>query len=89
VGVSGNNRPRPPGGTALSKLYFPQSWRFSEDLNFGVEGEHQESKQEFEVVLDTITDRSGIEFDGGTIPRAVVDDSSYFSIVGRDESVDG
>jgi hypothetical protein len=29
------------------------------------------------------------EFDGGTVPRAVVDDSSYFSIVGRNESVDG
>jgi len=51
------------GGTALSKLYFPQSWRFSEDLDFGVEGEYQGSKQELRTVLDTITDRSGIEFE--------------------------
>ena len=51
------------GGTALSKLYFPQSWRFSEDLDFGVEGEYQGSKQELRAVLDTITDRSGIEFE--------------------------
>jgi len=51
------------GGAALSKLYFPQSWRFSEDLDFGVEGEYQGSKQELRAVLDTITDRSGIEFE--------------------------
>nr|WP_231852482.1 hypothetical protein [Haloquadratum walsbyi] len=25
-------------GTTLCKLYFSQSWRFSEDLDFGVEG---------------------------------------------------
>lgn len=29
------------------------------------------------------------EFDNGTVPRTVVDDSSYFSVVGRAESVDG
>jgi len=51
------------GGTALSKLYFPQSWRFSEDLDFGVEGEYQGSRQELRTVLDTIADRSGIEFE--------------------------
>jgi predicted nucleotidyltransferase component of viral defense system len=51
------------GGTALSKLYFPQSWRFSEDLDFGVEGEYQGSKRELRTVLDTISDRSGIEFE--------------------------
>ena len=51
------------GGTALSKLYFPQSWRFSEDLDFGVEGECQGSKQELRTVLDTIADRSGIDFE--------------------------
>ena len=26
------------GGTALSKLYFPETWRYSEDLDFGVDG---------------------------------------------------
>lgn len=50
------------GGTALSKLYFPQSWRFSEDLDFGVDGQYQGSKAELRAVLDTITERSGIEF---------------------------
>ncbi len=51
------------GGTALSKLYFPQSWRFSEDLDFGVEGQYMGSKRELQTVLDTITNRSGIEFE--------------------------
>lgn len=50
------------GGTALSKLYFPQSWRFSEDLDFGVEGRYRGSKRDLRVLLDTVTGRSGIEF---------------------------
>lgn len=50
------------GGTALSKLYFPQSWRFSEDLDFGVDGEYQASEDELRALLETVTDRSGIEF---------------------------
>jgi len=27
------------GGTALSKVYFPERWRFSEDLDFTVTGQ--------------------------------------------------
>ena len=50
------------GGTALSKLYFPRSWRYSEDLDFGVAGQYQGSTTELRVLLDTVTDRSGIEF---------------------------
>lgn len=50
------------GGTALSKLYFPQSWRFSEDLDFGVEGQYKGSEDDLRDVLDTVTERSGIEF---------------------------
>lgn len=50
------------GGTALSKLYFPQSWRFSEDLDFGVDGQYQGSHDDLRSVLDTVTGRSGIEF---------------------------
>nr|WP_232833859.1 nucleotidyl transferase AbiEii/AbiGii toxin family protein [Saliphagus sp. LR7] len=50
------------GGTALSKLYFPQSWRFSEDLDFGVTGQYQGSKRELRALLDTVADRSGIKF---------------------------
>lgn len=50
------------GGTALSKLYLPQSWRFSEDLDFGVEGLYTGSKEELRTVLDAVTERSEIEF---------------------------
>jgi predicted nucleotidyltransferase component of viral defense system len=50
------------GGTALSKLYFPQSWRFSEDLDFGVNGAFQGSEAELREILDAITERSGITF---------------------------
>ncbi|SFR90692.1 hypothetical protein SAMN05216559_0824 [Halomicrobium zhouii] len=53
------------GGTALSKLYFPQSWRFSEDLDFGVAGQYQGSADELRAVLERITARSGIEFSIG------------------------
>ena len=51
------------GGTALSKLYFPHSWRYSEDLDFGVRGAYQGSKAALRSVLETVTDRSGIEFE--------------------------
>ena len=47
---------------SLGKLYFPKSWRFSEDLDFGVEGQYQGSKREFRALLNTISGRSGIEF---------------------------
>jgi predicted nucleotidyltransferase component of viral defense system len=52
-----------------TSLYFPQSWRFSEDLDFDVEGEYQGSKQELRAILDTIADRSGIEFEIRESPR--------------------
>ena len=49
------------GGTALSKLYFPESWRFSEDLDFGVEDKYQGSEDDLREILDTVTKRFGIE----------------------------
>ena len=50
------------GGTALSKLYFPASWRFSEDLDFGVDGAFQGSEAGLRNILDAISERSGITF---------------------------
>jgi predicted nucleotidyltransferase component of viral defense system len=50
------------GGTALSKLYFPQSWRFSEDLDFSVDGAFHGSEAELREALDAITEHSGITF---------------------------
>lgn len=51
------------GGTALSKLYFPETWRYSEDLDFGVEGEYQGTEDELAIALDEAKMRSGINFE--------------------------
>jgi predicted nucleotidyltransferase component of viral defense system len=51
------------GGTALSKLYFPETWRYSEDLDFGVDGRYTGSQAELATVLDDATRVSGIDFE--------------------------
>jgi predicted nucleotidyltransferase component of viral defense system len=51
------------GGTALSKLYFPETWRYSEDLDFGVEGAYQGREAELQSTLDDATRASGINFE--------------------------
>ena len=51
------------GGTALSKLYFPETWRYSEDLDFGVEGDYRGSEAELRDVLEDATRVSGIDFE--------------------------
>lgn len=51
------------GGTALSKLYFPETWRYSEDLDFGVRGRYQGSEDALTTALREATRRSGITFD--------------------------
>ena len=51
------------GGTALSKLYFPETWRYSEDLDFGVDGEYNGTEEELEIALDDAGRISGIDFD--------------------------
>ena len=51
------------GGTALSKLYFPETWRYSEDLDFGVEGEYHGTKSELRDVLEDAARASGIDFE--------------------------
>jgi predicted nucleotidyltransferase component of viral defense system len=50
------------GGTALSKLYFPDTWRFSEDLDFTVDGQFTGSEALLHNALETASRRSGIEF---------------------------
>jgi Uncharacterized conserved protein len=51
------------GGTALSKLYFPEIWRYSEDLDFGVEGTYRGSETELQQALEDAAQASGIEFE--------------------------
>ena len=50
------------GGTALSKLYFPDTWRYSEDLDFTVDGTFTGTESELRAALETASRRSGIEF---------------------------
>lgn len=50
------------GGTSLSKLYFPESWRFSEDLDFSVDGVCQGSETALCEALDVVSEHSGITF---------------------------
>jgi predicted nucleotidyltransferase component of viral defense system len=50
------------GGTALSKLYFPETWRYSEDLDFTVDGTFTGTESELRAALETASRRSGIEF---------------------------
>ncbi len=51
------------GGTALSKLYFPETWRYSEDLDFGVEGAYRGSEAELQGALEDAARASGIDFE--------------------------
>jgi len=50
------------GGTALSKLYFPQRWRFSEDLDFTVNSKIENMIPNLERSLSNTSDLSGIGF---------------------------
>lgn len=52
------------GGTALSKVYFPQTWRLSEDLDFAFEGENFETITGItETIFRELKEISGINFE--------------------------
>jgi len=51
------------GGTALSKLCFPTTWRYSEDLDFTVNGQYDGSREQLQEALDTAERLSGIQFE--------------------------
>ncbi|WXG45698.1 MAG: nucleotidyl transferase AbiEii/AbiGii toxin family protein [Candidatus Atabeyarchaeum deiterrae] len=52
------------GGTAIRKVYFPQTWRFSEDLDFTVAGAMKPEgiKESIQRVLKTLFQESGINY---------------------------
>ena len=50
------------GGTALSKLYFPETWRYSEDLDFGVAGAYRGTEAGLQDALEDAARASGIDF---------------------------
>ena len=50
------------GGTALSKVYFPATWRLSEDVDFANTGTHLEIADRLNEVFTLIKEKSGIGF---------------------------
>lgn len=51
------------GGTALSKLYFPEIWRFSEDLDFTATAQLRDINTQLKEALSGIETESGISFE--------------------------
>ena len=58
------------GGTALSKLYFPQVWRFSEDLDFTATTQDIDTQALLQSALDSIENESGIPFEITNVHKA-------------------
>lgn len=58
------------GGTALSKLYFPEIWRFSEDLDFTAIASVPELAAKVETALAGIEATSGIGFEVRSVHEA-------------------
>lgn len=58
------------GGTALSKLYFPEMWRFSEDLDFTATKQLPELRGQIEAALSDIEQQSGIRFELSNVHSA-------------------
>ena len=50
------------GATALSKVYFPTTWRLSEDVDFANTGTHSEIADSLNAVFTLIKEKSGIGF---------------------------
>jgi len=58
------------GGTALSKLYFPDIWRFSEDLDFTATTPLPGIEDDLADALTAIEASSGISFDITSVHKA-------------------
>jgi len=58
------------GGTALSKLYFPDIWRFSEDLDFTVTEPMPDVADDIGDALTDIEPASGISFERTSVHDA-------------------
>ena len=77
------------GGTALSKLYFPEIWRFSEDLDFTVAQPVPGLDVRLGEALDGIESQSGITFDLRNIHRAGDSPVEYVQVKVQYEAVLG
>lgn len=82
------------GGTALSKLYFPGIWRFSEDLDFTATEPLPDLAQQLETAVTGIANRSGIMFtvtnvyEAGDPVEYVQIDVQYDAILGQRNTTD-
>jgi len=54
------------GGTAIRKIFFPETWRFSEDLDFTVVSDVEPEKivSGFESVYEIIENECGMKYEG-------------------------
>ena len=54
------------GGTSIRKIFFPGTWRFSEDLDFTIlpDTNPETITSGFEQIYDLLEDESGIKYEG-------------------------
>lgn len=77
------------GGTALSKLYFPEIWRFSEDLDFTAIDSVPDLQNQLTMALASIESESGITFtvtdvhEAGDPVEYVQVDVQYSAVLGQ------
>ena len=82
------------GGTALSKLYFPEIWRFSEDLDFTAIEQLPDIEQTLKSALTDIEAESGISFEmrnmhaAGDPVEYVQFDVQYDAVLGQKNTTD-
>jgi predicted nucleotidyltransferase component of viral defense system len=82
------------GGTALSKLYFPDIWRFSEDLDFTATEQLTDIERTLESGLADIEAESGITFEirnmhaAGDPVEYVQFDVQYDAVLGQKNTTD-
>lgn len=82
------------GGTALSKLYFPEIWRFSEDLDFTAIEQLPDIERTLKSALTDIEAESGISFEmrnmhaAGDPVEYVQFDVQYDAVLGQKNTTD-
>jgi predicted nucleotidyltransferase component of viral defense system len=82
------------GGTALSKLYFPEVWRFSEDLDFTATEQLTDVEETLEAALADVVAESGISFELSNVHQAgdpveyVQVDVQYDAVLGQKNTTD-
>ena len=82
------------GGTALSKLYFPDIWRFSEDLDFTATEALPDIERTLDSALTDIEAESGINFEirnmhtAGDPVEYVQFDVQYDAVLGQKNTTD-